>query len=812
MVLRNSDFGSAVAAPTPSPRPAAPAEEGERLPLECPLDRSMNRFTISVVHAWTPLLIKLGALPDDLVQHLVFVLKAVGFAADTVRKIILDAARRSDVVALQNMDSLADLVDESLASRRFFDARHLISAAGPFCKALTGIEGMGAKALLKGLEDLERKNDAGLASLDEVDEYVRYITEEDSPASNMMVRMSPGAGKTFALLKVAGRRSRGAGRRNHNELMILKSKCPQKWPARRKHILARKAFQASQQQFRTGFLVFSYEQAAELYKTLRADDIPVQVLCGPAAKDVNGRPLCTQGEAMGDIAGSWDHKKALCRRCPNIARCMIRIGAYGNRHAAIRIAPYQFADAMAGWLGDDGLLVIEESPPLWVDIGFTLEELRQGPELAHDLLGRGDHQKAIELAFKELTDALAEATDDAWPRRFNKDCGFARAHGLVEINLGLQTPDCSPADDRQKAARLGKMLRWLRLAAQDDSLWLYREVRSDGSTALIIAGPDPAIVPALRSASCRKILSNASGHPEEMKKILGQTVEVVDLRLPDLARVDRLWLSTDAATQKTLLTISSQVRHEHLIHPLEQALDCARRWPGQEGGARDVLLVAHMPVAQYLLRLMDPDTAPSSDGEARIHSVLDRWCNQEGRRLQITHYRGPLRGQNRWSECDGVICLGDPRKNLEAHRRYAARLELDVETSYRLDASDELEQALNRSRPVRREGQPILHVVVGSILPTGWTRETNIHVMPLLQGRPVEPKGTLTGARLRQIRTELGMTQNDFRQAFQEEFGESIGERTLCRYENSMEPLERRFSEAATILHKKRMKSSSGTN
>ncbi len=194
------------------------------------------------------------------------------------------------------------------------------------------------------------------------------------------------------------------------------------------------------------------------------------------------------------------------------------------------------------------------------------------------------------------------------------------------------------------------------------------------------------------AAGGRVRLLDATAPVDAFRALWGDALEVASVEVEDAPGVTRRALRWGHAARGRH-TIEGQVLAEETRGPLRRLADLAA-----ECSARKIGLLTHKPLADALRGWLT--TPPGQPAPAFVPDELAALVGA-GVEISVGHY-GAQRGLNTWAECDMLATLGDPWPNLGAARAEAAALGLEADAWAIEQARAELVQAWGRIRAVHR--------------------------------------------------------------------------------------------------------------
>lgn len=497
----------------------------------------------------------------------------------------------------------------------------------------------------------------------------------DAPIGLSVVKAQCGLGKTYAARVIAKARAEREGDRKPNT--------------------------------KSAIAVPTTALALQVYEDLRAAGVRVRRLFGPLSVrgDRDGYACHYRATAAALAEGGQSTQKLFCERCEHAPTCAAKSGFEGDSDARVLVGPHALLAELDEGAGSEGLVFIDEPPPLLEDEVFPLDELVD----AERVIGNFEANYVstmrpvlaavrawVEIAAPEETGSIARAMPA-------EDAEIARSYAA-------ELPAVPPLDRYSAiaartalplAVRLGrasKVLRAVRRALVRSGV--RATVYDRGGRSLAITGLDldveNAILGARRDGTSkdrRVVVAGADAHLHlaQYREILGADPAFHDFAAPDGAPIRRVHLVCDGSRARLASDDTG---------PIDVAARMAAEW-AIEFGLASCGVVTFKRHELAVLRALQA-AAPAI-----------RW--------EVAHY-GAVRGLDRWKDFDGVATIGDPRPNLDAVSRELGGGGAEVESRYdRADAHarSELEQAHGRLRTVHRT-RPGFALHLGALLPGSW--------------------------------------------------------------------------------------------
>jgi hypothetical protein len=493
----------------------------------------------------------------------------------------------------------------------------------------------------------------------------------------------------------------------------------------------------------------------------------------------DGTPECRFHETARLLAeGGQSVRQVMCEggghRCEHWNDCRARDGREGPKNATIVVGPHALLPLLQAAVGDAGLLVIDEPPPLVETTKLPLAEiesvlgsmyivarpyaaslepvLRSARAWATAL---GEPEKPVEL--RDAVQVKCEIGDDG---------SFAEERIVPIHRAPLLATRNSPMLARH-VAMVSRVCGVMHAALVDSgkvSVRLSaRRWRSPASrTVLLCRARDE-----LRSALCRPgptvvLDANAELHAPLLPAVIDRDAPMRRFRAPDGAPIQRVHLCTAAAGRARWRRGGRVVLGRGVLEALTAALEWAREDPH----ARVLGLLTFRPLELAITASLRPEATFDADvlREAGVtkgalaelgvllRPVLDDWHGE----IRLGHYGG-MRGLDSMADVDCLVTFGDPWPNLDVVRHDVAFFGLPQTWERRVEdiCRAELEQAHGRVRAVHRR-RPGRALHVGTVLPggSGWEMG-RVERRTLDRRRPTRP-GAMDSEELRGHVNRLG--------------------------------------------------------
>lgn len=572
-------------------------------------------------------------------------------------------------------------------------------------------------------------------------------------SSRLVVRTTPGAGKTQCVVQIAQERAaRG---------------------------------------LRTAILTPTNKLADQIVREIRKDG----TLCGQegsplAVLDDLGVPVCIHlGVGQGLAHGRYLMRKDLCRvgakngqgGCSEIAQCSAMSRTRSSK-AQILVAPHQHAESTVEFLENDGLLVIDETPVL-VDVkSLNQEKLKHA--LANASTFRNSHQvryllsavleglghapQDLQSAFKMGAATLDSAETSA--RRMNGRPDFG---GPFQVNairsrswmasLREKQPHFVPDLVETVVSKLrdaGDATTSERIGSSAETIGAIIEtLMNNGHSALDQGVLSVANVPSHTRAMLlypgHVVILDATHDPEELAgvaaKIGAEGFDTQEQAIEDGSEIRRIIIARAHMSRKYVIDslgkpIWVNEKGVGLLSSVRAVIDIAIG----TAGALSLALVSIKRVADDIQEHWE------GLGDCReLRDVLKRWRDHGGT-LEIGHYFS-LRGLDSMKHCDVLATLVDPWLNMGSFKLRCEVLGLKehFNLQYLKACEAELEQAHGRFRiPWRRKPGLLIHC--GRQIPESWGREVEVSRIP--PGRTRAERNPETASLLRLWRAERGLS------------------------------------------------------
>lgn len=502
---------------------------------------------------------------------------------------------------------------------------------------------------------------------------------------------------------------------------------------------------------------------------LRAEGAAVRRVFGPlSVVDDFGEPVCrfhAQARALANGGQSipWEFCAGRgTNACEHRDTCRAADGAEGPDDARITVGPHGLLDALNGWAGATGLLVLDEPPAALETVTLSVGELeeteralryftsRYAAALAPALravrlwvdLGPVDEPGPLARAFDlGIADDLA---DYAFAATGETDATAAARAAFPVDHTGSTAP---PIESRyvwvsrasvgvaRQVGTASKVLRaiWRACNGEEGQVVARIEERDgrDGARvrALVVTwSHEPLRRALLREGSCVVTDANADVQLPVYAKIVGYDPPLHRFAAADGAPVTRTWLRTRGATRARWLDRGRLVVVAGLVQAVRSVVD----WVLEQPDTRTVGIVA-WKVLELGLRSALGDDVADEWAEAKqapetlteVRAALGPLLARLPQRPELGHY-GALRGLDGWRDFDAVVVLGDPWPNLGDVQHEVDFLGLeDWEARAEALCRADLEQALGRLRTVHRARPGRLLAVCG-IMPGGWGADVDV--------------------------------------------------------------------------------------
>ena len=470
----------------------------------------------------------------------------------------------------------------------------------------------------------------------------------------------------------------------------------------------------------------------------------------------DGTPECRFHEAARTLteAGQSVHH-ALCeggggRRCEYWEQCRARSGREGPEDAPIVIGPHALLPQLQQAAGDDGLLIIDEPPPLLDSMKLRLGEIR----VALGSLGlmAAPYAAALKPALWAIGNWTALAGEPGTPTDLRSLASMAASGVPAGSRLvPIHRPQLfASRDSAELAARIAAVSRAcgaihraltgrLRTSAR-----IAESRRLEGEPALLLSGVREELEAALTRPGPTVILdANAELHAPVMPSLVGREAPMRRFPAPDGAPIERVLLRTRCVSRAKWW----RAGREGLGRGALAALASAIRWASEDARATTLGIVTFLPVELALEVALEPALAMEADAlrdtgfskrvveslVAPLRSIVGEWPGT----IRLGHY-GAVRGLDSMSDVDCLITVGDPWPNLDGVRHDVAFFGMAQTWQERAEAlcRAELEQAHGRLRVVHRR-RPGRAMHVGMVLPGGSGWETGqVEIRTLTVGRP----------------------------------------------------------------------------
>lgn len=217
-------------------------------------------------------------------------------------------------------------------------------------------------------------------------------------------------------------------------------------------------------------------------------------------------------------------------------------------------------------------------------------------------------------------------------------------------------------------------------------------VDEDGAAFLVTRARWTRYLGPYLAAGGRVRLLDATAPVDAFRALWGDALEVASVEVEDAPGVTRRALRWGHAARGRH-TIEGQVLAEETRGPLRRLAELVT-----ECSARKIGLLTHKPLADALRGWLA--APPGQPAPAFVPDELAALVGA-GVEVSVGHY-GAQRGLNHWAECDMLATLGDPWPNLGAARAEAAALGLEADAWAIEQARAELVQAWGRIRAVHR--------------------------------------------------------------------------------------------------------------
>lgn len=549
---------------------------------------------------------------------------------------------------------------------------------------------------------------------------------------------------------------------------------------------------------------------------LRAEGARVRRVFGPlSVVDDFGIPVCrfhdqARALAKGGQSVPWE----LCagrkkNPCPHRDTCSAADGAEGPDDARITVGPHGLLDALNGWAGRTGLLVVDEPPPALETVVLTVRELEATERALRYFEARYSAAMAPAVRAVALWTQLG-APDDPGPiaRAFElgidndleaKAFDATGATSVIEAARGAFPADhegsTAPPIEAQYvwvartslafAKQIGdasKVLRalWRACTGEEGQVVARIEARPATETKpetrrlLVTWSHEPLKRAIGREGSCVVTDANADVHAAVYAKIVGYDPPLHRFAAADGAPIQRTLLRTRGATRTSWLDDGQLVVGPSLVRAVRGLVD----WVLERPETRRIGIVA-WKVLEFALRAALGEDVADDWGELKqrpeelppIRAELAPILARLPERPTLGHF-GALRGLDGWRDFDAVITLGDPWPNLGDVQHEVDFLGLeDWEARAEELCRAELEQALGRLRTVHR-AKPGRLLHVGAVLPGGWGEDVEMRAEP--EGRP-RGESACSAGELRDLVAAVGGQRAASQLA-------EVSERTMRRY------------------------------
>jgi hypothetical protein len=513
----------------------------------------------------------------------------------------------------------------------------------------------------------------------------------DEPALNVL-RITTGAGKTHAAVRLAARLAKRGERRVTVVTPTHRLGAEQEARARREGA-----------------------DAADVWR-------PVSL--GHRSSACRVKPLARALSVIGRSP-----RATLCPTCPHRPECPETKDVVGVGDRPLRILQHAVAADVFAEAGDRDVVMVDELPEMTRAVGVdaqtldALDALRayvapatfEAVRLVRDSL-RGVVGQAVEgMSLRTLLSAGVDPTvvANSAPKRVTKVLkALATPVEVERVKVAQSAAGALRAgrdDDRTlgKVARALELLRALRAAASRPDAPLVH-VGCEGGLELVFAAPwvDAASDAVTRGA--RVVVMSATAPIELIKARASVPVRAVEVHAADAPGVRRVWVQNSSASRKHWCGGEGGAQAKNLrgaLHDVAAQLERA--------GARSAVVVSFKRLVPALQAAFEV-AAAGGESDA-VPPNLAAWLRGRGRVDWLWY--GATEGVDAYKDADAVVTLGDPRINVKASDRAGAVDGLEAGAHNDDATATHLEQAWGRIRPVHRGGRQALIVHVGAVAP-----------------------------------------------------------------------------------------------
>jgi hypothetical protein len=524
--------------------------------------------------------------------------------------------------------------------------------------------------------------------------------------------------------------------------------------------VVRVAVERARKGLRTVIVAPTHKMAHQVIAEIEARGVDVLYVRGPlSVEDETGAPVCEfagitlpQRDVGANIR--WEFCKGQGKQpCPYLETCPAAKGEEGEKGAPVVVGVHAMLPTLAKKVGENGLLIIDETPTLKEtfiftkgDIATTIQVLEGrrafGQELSDALLPAVRRFAAGEVLSDEERAALEKSLGAS------SDGFDPMPHILTTEIVGLRS-----TRDRERAQNVATARRVLTAMAR-----LYVKMRGPlyaGSFQEGVRGINPEVAEVFRRKG-QVVLLDATPDLRLLEHVMGHAPERTELNVGNGATIRREVVYTKAT--RSSLTPDGGVNVREVAKILEQAL------AGAEG--QFVGIVTYKEIAGPLREAWESAQGPFAE--------LLNAHRATGGELDVLHY-GNMRGRDDLKEVDRLVTIGDPCPNVGNEEAWAKTLNIEDADGYINQLTrDELEQAHGRIRAPWRT-KPAVAMHFGRELPGGWGAGTTVSQMPT--GRP-KNTAAMAGEEFKGARVGLKLSQKEFAKLME------LSERAVRNYES----------------------------